>query len=61
MKKITSWFIGTLLLMVSANTLMAQAAKKPTIMVVPSKNWCVENGFTKTYSNQGKTEILLVD
>ncbi len=57
MKKITSWFIGTLLLMVSANTLMAQAAKKPTIMVVPSKNWCVENGFTKTYSNQGKTEI----
>ncbi len=56
MKKITSWFIGTLLLMVATSTAMAQA-KKPTIMVVPSKNWCVDNGYTRTYSNQGKTEI----
>ena len=30
-------------------------AKKPTIMVVPSDNWCVQNGYTETYDNQGKT------
>lgn len=30
-------------------------AKKPTIMVVPSDNWCVNNGFTETYDNQGKS------
>jgi len=29
-------------------------AKKPTIMVVPSDNWCVENGFTQRFDNQGK-------
>lgn len=29
-------------------------AKKPTIMVVPSDNWCLQNGFTQTYDNQGK-------
>lgn len=28
-------------------------AKKPTIMVVPSDNWCVQNGYTQTYDNQG--------
>ena len=29
-------------------------AKKPTIMVVPSDNWCVEHNFTETYDNHGK-------
>lgn len=29
-------------------------AKKPTIMVVPSDNWCVEHNFTETYDNLGK-------
>lgn len=29
-------------------------AKKPTIMVVPSDNWCIQHGFTMTYDNQGK-------
>lgn len=24
-------------------------------MVVPSDNWCVQNGYTETYDNQGKT------
>ena len=33
-------------------------AKKPTIMVVPSDNWCVENGFTQTFNNQGKKMVL---
>ncbi|MDR0619351.1 MAG: DUF6175 family protein [Bacteroidales bacterium] len=29
-------------------------AKKPTLMVVPSDNWCIENGFTQKFDNQGK-------
>lgn len=38
------------------NTSFAQA-KRPTIMVVPSKNWCLENGYTISFSNQGKIDI----
>ena len=32
--------------------------KKPTIMVVPSDVWCVQNNFTTTYENQGVCEII---
>ena len=28
-------------------------AKKPTIMVVPSDNWCVKNNFMTVYDNMG--------
>jgi len=35
-------------------------AKKPTLMVVPSDNWCFQNGFTMELDNQGvKTKIPL--
>ena len=30
-------------------------AKKPTIMVIPSDVWCNNNGYMKTYDNQGTT------
>jgi hypothetical protein len=33
-------------------------AKRPTIMVVPSDNWCVTNNFTMTFDNQGKPEVV---
>ena len=33
-------------------------AKKPTIMVVPSDVWCVQNNFTTTYDNQGISETI---
>lgn len=33
-------------------------ALKPKIMVVPSKDWCSENGFLKTLDNQGSTEYI---
>ena len=33
-------------------------AKKPTIMVVPSDNWCEQNGFMESYNNQGSTEKI---
>jgi len=40
-------FIGSTLMVFSQ-------AKKPTIMVVPSDNWCVQNGFVQEFNNQGK-------
>ena len=35
-------------------------AQKPTLMVIPSDNWCIENGYTLTFDNQG-TEVVLPD
>jgi len=32
--------------------------KKPTIMVVPSDNFCITNNFKLTFDNQGATETL---
>lgn len=43
-------FIG--LLVVSA---AFSQAKKPTIMVVPSDNWCFKNNYIQVYDNQGST------
>jgi hypothetical protein len=31
-------------------------AKKPTIMVIPSSNWCKKNNFKMVYDNQGRQE-----
>jgi len=31
-------------------------AKKPTIMVIPSSNWCKKNNFKIVYDNQGRKE-----
>ena len=33
-------------------------SKKPTIMVVPSDNYCIQHGFTTTFNNQGAKEVL---
>lgn len=38
-----------------AGVVLYGQAKKPTIMVVPSDNWCVQRGFTEVYDNLGKT------
>jgi hypothetical protein len=35
-------------------------AKKPTIMVVPSDNWCITNGYSLTFDNQG-TDVVIPD
>lgn len=32
---------------------MAQQEKKPTLMIVPSDNWCTQRYFITTYNNQG--------
>ena len=31
----------------------AQTAKKPTVMILPSDNWCTQRYFTTNFSNQG--------
>ncbi len=33
-------------------------AKKPTIMIVPSDNWCVQNGYTMEFDDQGTKRVL---
>jgi len=33
-------------------------AKKPTIMVVPSDNWCIKNGYTQIYDEMGTAKTL---
>ena len=33
-------------------------AKKPIIMVVPSDNWCIRNGYTMTYDEMGTLKTL---
>jgi hypothetical protein len=38
-------------------TAIAQA-KKPTIMVVPSDNWCIKNGYKMTYDESGTIKTL---
>ncbi len=42
------------ILLATSVAAMAQA-KKPTLMVFPSDVWCTEQGFMKSYENQGKT------
>ena len=52
MNKIKTFAIAAMLLCGIASA--SAQAKKPTIMVVPSDNWCIQHGFTQTYDNQGK-------
>jgi len=33
-------------------------AKKPTIMVVPSDNWCIKNGYVTNYDDMGTPKVL---
>jgi hypothetical protein len=54
MKKIISITLSFVLL----SALTFGQAKKPTIMVVPSDNWCISNGYFMEFDNQGtKTKI----
>lgn len=39
------------------STVFSQA-KKPSIMVVPSKTWCNQNGFMTEYNNQGSIDYI---
>ena len=46
------------LLLLSSIMSFAQTAKKPTIMVLPSDNWCTLRYYTKTFTNQGKKIVV---
>lgn len=50
-------FILSLGLAILCLTAMGQA-KKPTLMVVPSDNWCKQNNYVQVYDNQGKTTTV---
>ena len=52
MKKNIIALVGFLMLAVSFS--FAQA-KKPTLMVVPSDAWCIQNGYVLTFDDQGST------
>lgn len=47
-------FLATLLLPLAAFS----QAKKPTLMVAPAESWCFENGYTSTFSSQGRQTNL---
>jgi len=60
MKKKT-FLILVLLVLFSVAEIYSQA-KKPTIMIMPDKNWCKKNGFTKMEDNQGiKKDVVNYD
>ncbi len=37
---------------------LGDKAKKPTIMVVPSDNWCIKNGYKMEFDDQGSKRVL---
>lgn len=47
------------LVLLTALTAMAQQAKKPTIMVVPDKGWCVRNGAVDETGSPDYNKALL--
>lgn len=51
MKTITIFF--ALLLTISSNTTALAQAKKPTLMILPSDNWCEQRYFMTEFDNQG--------
>jgi hypothetical protein len=57
--KINKNFILAFFAFLVCNIAFSQA-KKPTIMVIPSENWCVKNGYTMDFDNQG-TKIRVPD
>lgn len=50
MKKLLTF----ILLAIGITPIVAQE-KKPTLMILPSDNWCTQRYFTTTYQNQGTT------
>lgn len=51
MTRTSLFWVSVWILFLAGNTLAAP--KKPTIMLLPSDNWCNQRYFMTTYSNQG--------
>lgn len=47
-----------LVVAVISSLMVTGQAKKPTIMVVPSDNWCIKNGYTQTFDEMGTAKTL---
>lgn len=52
---IVNRFLLTLLSLVIGCISWADNSKKPTLMILPSDNWCTQRYFTKSFDNQGYT------
>lgn len=50
--------IGLLFLLFHLLCFSAYAQKKPTLMILPSDNWCTQRYFTTEYDNQGVMERI---
>ncbi len=46
------------LLAIFSITISFGQAKKPTLMVVPSDAWCIQNGYSLTFDDQGSTKKI---
>ena len=53
MKKLT-----LILAALSFAAVLSAQVKKPTLMIVPSDNWCTQRGFVENYDNQGMIQTL---
>lgn len=47
-----------IVLILSILSLSSYAQKKPTLMILPSDNWCTQRYFTTEYDNQGVVERI---
>ena len=53
------YLLGAILAIIIAMPALSQTvAKKPSLMVVPSRVWCQENGFMQQYDNMGQTQLV---
>ena len=48
-------FISLAACLLTAISVFADNVKKPTVMILPSDNWCTQRYFTKSFDNQGST------
>ncbi|WP_300910257.1 DUF6175 family protein [Muribaculum intestinale] len=45
--------VALVLGLLGVNTILAEEVKKPTLMILPSDNWCTQRYFTQSFNNQG--------
>lgn len=48
-------FISLLACLFTTIVVFADNAKKPTVMILPSDNWCTQRFFTQSFDNQGSS------
>ncbi len=51
-------FLLSLVFLIISSALMGQRARRPTIMVVPSDQYCISRGYSQTFESQGVKQTL---